>query len=56
MDVVPDCCGGGGAEPKCKALNLLVSLRSNPHLWSRTVGSDQKDKIANTSGRNEFPS
>nr|XP_020467224.1 A-kinase anchor protein 6-like [Monopterus albus] len=35
---------------------LPVSLRSNPHPWSRAVGSDRKNKITNTSGQNEFPS
>ena len=27
-------CGEEGAEPKGKALDLLVDLRSCPHLWS----------------------
>ena len=30
--------------------NLPVSLRSNPHLWSRALGSDRKNKIVDTSG------
>ena len=29
--------------------DLPVDLRSYPHLWSRTLGSDQKNKIAGTS-------
>jgi len=33
------------AEPKGKAFNVLVGLRSNPHLWSRTLGSDRKSKV-----------
>jgi len=31
---VPVRLGEEGAKPKGKALNLLVGLRSNPHLWS----------------------
>ena len=31
-------------------LCLLVDLRSNPHLWSQTVGSDRKNEIVDTSG------
>jgi len=34
-------------------LNLLVGLRPNPHLWSRTLGQDRKNEFANTSGQNE---
>jgi len=44
-----------GAEPEGKTLDLQVHLRSNPHLWSRALGSDRKNEIADTSGRNEFP-
>lgn len=40
-------------EPKSKAVNLPVDLLPYPHLWSQAVGSDQKDKIANTSGGHE---
>ena len=43
------------AKPEGEALDLLVNLRSDPHLWSRVVGSDRKNEIANTSGQNEFP-
>ncbi|KAM9712507.1 uncharacterized protein ACNS7B_023039 [Menidia menidia] len=32
-----------------------VDLRSHPRLWSRALGSDRKNEIADTSGRNEFP-
>ena len=47
--------GKEGAEPEGEALNLPVKLRSYPHLWSRAVGSDRKNEIANTSGRNGLP-
>ena len=50
------CCGKERAEPEGKALNLQVNLRPNPHLLSWALGSDRKNKIANTSGRNELPS
>lgn len=43
------------AEPKSKAVNLLVDLCSNPHLFPRAVGSDQKNKTVGTSGGNELP-
>jgi len=52
---VPVCCGKEGAEPEGKAFDLLVHLHSNPHLWSRALGSDQKNEITDTSGRNVFP-
>ena len=45
------CCNA--VEPRGKALCLLVNLHSNLSLWSWTVDSDQK--IADTSGWNEFP-
>jgi len=38
----------GEAEPEGKALNLLVGLRSNPHLRSRTLG---RDRDRNNKGR-----
>ena len=47
--------GEEGAEPKGKALDLPVDLRSCLHLWSWALGSDRKNKIAGTSGRNELP-
>lgn len=43
------------AQPEGEALDQLVDLRSNPHLCSWTLGSDRKDKIVDTNGRNEFP-
>jgi len=46
-------CCEEGAESEGKALNLPVGLRSNPHLWSRTLAHDRKNKIADTSGQNE---
>ena len=49
------CRGEEGAEPVGEALDLLVNLHSYPHLSSRTVGSDQKNEIADTSGRNGLP-
>jgi len=50
----PDRLGGAGegAEPKGKALNLLVGLRYNPHICSQTLGRDRKNKVVNTSIRN----
>ena len=41
--------GEEGADPKGEALDLQVNLRSHPHLWSRTLGSDRKNEIADTS-------
>lgn len=41
-----------------KDLNRKVKVsiyQSNPHLWSRAVGSDPKNKMVDTSGRNECP-
>ena len=32
------------AEPKGEALDLPVHLHSDPHLWPRAVGSDQKGR------------
>lgn len=55
VDIVLNHCGEDGAEPEGKAWNLLVSLCSNPHLWSWALGSDQKNKTANTCGWIEFP-
>ena len=40
---------------KAKLSILPVSLRSCPHLWSWTLGHDRKNKIQDTSDRNEFP-
>lgn len=56
---VRDCCGQGRVESKSKALNLLVSPLFHSQLWSRTLGrvrgSDQFEKIADTSSQNEVP-
>lgn len=41
-----------------KDLNRKVKVsiyQSNPHLWSRAVGSDPNYKMVDTSGRNECP-
>ena len=43
-------CGEEGTEPKGKASDLRVDLHSNPHLWSRHLGSDQRNDIIDTSG------
>ena len=44
------CCGEERAEPEGKALCSPVNLCSNPHLCSRTMSSDQKNEIVDTSG------
>lgn len=51
MDSV--CHGEEEAEPKSKALDLLVNLRSYTHPWSRTVGVKEQDHRYKQ--RNEFP-
>jgi len=47
-------CSNAGAVPvhcgEGEALELQVHLRSNLHLWSRALGSDRKNEIADTSG------
>ena len=43
-------------EKPSKALNLPISLYSNPHLWSYNWGNEQKNDIKVTSTWNEFPS
>ncbi len=40
------------AELESEALNLPADLPSDPHLWLSALGSDRKNKIANTSGQN----
>lgn len=40
-------------QPQGEAFDLLVCLRSDPHLWSWALGSDRMDKVADTSSRNE---
>lgn len=42
------CRGEEGAKMKGLALNLLVDQCSHPHLWSRSLVSDQKNRIAHT--------
>ena len=37
------------AEPKGKAPDSMVDLRSYPYLWSRALGSDRKNEIAGKS-------
>ncbi|CAM1296041.1 Uncharacterised protein r2_g532 [Pycnogonum litorale] len=43
-----------GAVIQCKrqARRFQISICSNPRLWSRTLGNDRKNAIANTSGQN----
>ena len=36
-----------GAKPKGKGLDLPVNLHSYPHIWSRVLGSEQKNEIGN---------
>lgn len=45
-DTVPERCGSEGVEPEDKALDFLVHLRSNAHLWSRALGRDRKNEIS----------
>ena len=47
--VIPIRCGEEGAELEGEALVLTAHLRSNHHLSSRALGSDQKNKITDTS-------
>lgn len=39
-------------ELKSEALDLLVCLRSNTHLWTRGLGRDRKKEILDTSCQN----
>lgn len=48
-----DHCGVDGAEQQGKALNLSAHLVPTPYVWSYSLGSEQKDKAADTSGPNE---
>lgn len=47
--------GDERVEPKGKALDLLVFVRSNPHLWSRGLNQDRMNKILDPSHWNELP-
>lgn len=38
-----------------EALDLPDDLCSDPHLWSRAYGGDQKNEVADTGDRNELP-
>lgn len=51
--IVPFCRHEERADLEAEALDLPVDLRSCPDLWSRVLGSEQKDEIADTSGRDE---
>ena len=48
-DSAPVRLGEKGAEPKGKALDLLVNLCSYPQLWSRALGSDKRYRISGPS-------
>ena len=50
------CCCETRAKPKGKAFDFPVHLGFDPQLWWQGLGSDRKDEVADTSGRNEFPS
>lgn len=50
MDAVPICCG----EERAEWENLLVDLRSYPHLCSQAVFGDQKNETPDASNDNEF--
>lgn len=39
------------AKPQGQALDLPINLCSYPHLWPRTLGSDQKNEIVGTNGQ-----
>ena len=47
--------GKEGAELEGEALDLLVHLCSNPHLWSQDLDCDRKNEMADTSSSNGFP-
>lgn len=45
---VPVCSSEAGAQFEGKALNLLVKLHYFPDVWSRVMGSGQKNQVTNT--------
>lgn len=47
--------GEEGADPKGKAVNLMVNLRANPHPWSQALGIGRKNG-SHIHGGNELPS
>lgn len=55
MGSLPGHGGEKGADPGGKALDLLVDLCSNPHLWTRAPDHDWKNETVDVSGRNEPP-
>lgn len=40
------------SERESEADNLPVDLRSNPHLWSRALGTGRKNEVADSSSGN----
>lgn len=42
-------------EERVDILIFPVHLLSNPHLWSRALGRNQKNKSVDTSGQNWLP-
>lgn len=49
------CCGEARTVCKSKAVDLPVDLCFHLHLWSQALGSDQNNRIAETSDGNEVP-
>lgn len=47
--------GTEGTMLKGQALDLPVDLHSQPHLWSRALGNEQKNMIWDASGENKCP-
>lgn len=46
------CNGEERSERESEADNLPVDLRSNPHLWSRALGTGRKNEVADSSSGN----
>jgi len=42
--------GEEGAKLAGDAFSLLALFRSNPHLWSRDLGNDRKNEVADAIG------
>lgn len=56
VDAALICCCKARAKQKSEAVDLLVHLRSCPHLRSCALSSDWKNEVADTSIGNYFPS
>lgn len=54
LTVATPVCGKTEAQFADKALCLLVSLHPHPDLWSRVMGSDQKNQVKKAGDRKEF--